>query len=416
MSIQHRIQVVSSGFVLGLALVLISPVANAQACGGQLIDETLPSGSRWEVCVEERAEEGVVVSDAYFSTPAGLRRKVLKEASLAQIHVTYDDGSAARNLVTDLAAGYGLGGSNLQPLTSAECPTGTLIQSGGNNVICQQVLERGYAYKSYSVLQQGHLLSVTSMSTAGPHTYIVRWRFFDDGTLEPSVGLTGTLPIISNDPRYGWLLDDLGRVAVGFTNTYFWRIDFDLGSVATDEVVERFELIPSADRSRKSITKAVLATEAGEIVNPDLKRSWRIRDESIFNTDGRAVSYHLEPLHAANRPDVSATLPAAASDIAFTAYDACERFPNQNPTTGGCGGALTDFVDGDSLNSADIVIWYNTSYHHLPKSEDEPGIPIHWDGVVIVPRDWTSSNPLSAIGLDLTRQFAQVSAVVGGQS
>ena len=66
-----------------------------------------------------------------------------------------------------------------------------------------------------------------------------------------------------------------------------------------------------------------------------------------------------------------------------------------NAPGGGCGAEITDFISGQPISPGDIVLWYRINYHHLPKSEDEPAVPIHWDGFTITPRDWTSVNPIS---------------------
>ena len=47
---------------------------------GAYLEETLSTGARWDLCWIARAQEGVVLSEIYYTTPTGLRRKVLQEA------------------------------------------------------------------------------------------------------------------------------------------------------------------------------------------------------------------------------------------------------------------------------------------------------------------------------------------------
>lgn len=410
---------VLSLLVLPGALLLLGlpKMADAQSCSGaNLIDETLPTGSRWELCWQHRDEEGIALTGVHFTTPGGVRRQVMKEASVAQIHVAYATGGTPLNLVTDVASGAGLGGGNLFDMAPGDCPGGTLRSHAGNSVVCIATLRRGYAYKSYGNQLQGYLLSVSSISSVGAHTYIVKWKFYDDGTIEPSIGLSGRIPAITSDTRYGWLLDDAGRVAVAFTSHYTWRLDFDIGADATNDIVEEFEVIPSADRRRKTLSVSEIGSEQIRSVNPDLKRTWRIRDSSTVNADGRFISYHLDPLHTGHRYQPAPGDEWASGDVAFTVWNACERFPNENPTAGGCGGNLNAFVNGEAMTPADIVIWYSTSYHHVPRSEDEPAVPVHWDGVTIVPRDWTATNPLTDARPATRPQFWSVQGMELGQS
>ncbi len=369
-------------------VVFLSESAHAVVCpADQDVDVTLPANARWEMCWSTTSEEGVVLSDGYFTDADGSRRKVFKRLSVAQINVVFDDASAPLNLVTDA----GLGGSNFRSMTPADCPAGTRL--GG--VLCQRTETRGYAYKYYAQQRQGHNLVLSSASTPGASTYVVRWAFGDDGSVAPSIGLSGDLPrLASSGSTNGWPIDGSGATGVGFTNNYFWRMDFDLGDDAADDAVEELEILPSADRRRKTKALTALANESARAVSVDLKRSWRILDTRITNADGRAISYHLEPLHTAQRYRGGST--ELATDAQFTRYRACERFATQN-LAANCGTSISDYVSGESIAAADVVLWYSISYHHLPRAEDSPGMPVHWDGFVVVPRDWTALNPLAFV-------------------
>ncbi len=362
--------------------------ASAVECPlAQNVDVTLDSNARWEMCWATRAEEGVVLSRGYFTDATGVRRKVFKSLSVAQLNVQFDDGSNSLDLVTTA----GLGGDNFRSLIAADCPDG--VRLGG--VLCQRIEARGYAYKSYGQQRQGSSVVLSSVSTPGASTYLVRWVFSDDGSIAPAIGLSGALPrVVSGAQSYGWPIDANGTIGVGFTNNYFWRMDFDLGDDAADDAVEELEIIPSADRRRKTKTLTLLDTEIARAANEDLKRSWRILDTQLVNADGRAISYHLEPLHTAHRNRSRGG--ALASDVQFTRYQSCERFSTDNSATD-CGNGVEQYVNGESTNGADIVMWYSLSYHHLPRTQDANGVGVRWNGFMVVPRDWSATNPLAAV-------------------
>lgn len=383
---------------IAAACTLLAPnsVLAISCSGNQLVDVTLPTGARWEMCWAVRDKEGVVLSEVAYETPSGPLRNVLKEASLAGVNLAFDDGTQSERHVSDTANGGGLG-LNIQALISSDCTNGTFRQHSGNNVLCVRSVPRNYAYKSYGNVKQGYALEVESRSTIGLSSYIIRWRFYDDGSIEPKIGLAGGLPLIGSDATRGWALDNNNRIGVAFNTSYFFRLDFDLAADGSNEIVEEFEVTPSANRLSKSLSVSALNTEASRSVSPDLKRSWRIRDNgasAVNNADGRPISYHIEPLHTAHEYTGSSTESWAQSDIHFTRFDSCEQLIVDNPTTGGCGASITDFVNGQSIQDEDIVIWYKMNYHHVPRSEDEPAVQIHWDSFIIVPRDWTATNPL----------------------
>ena len=138
--------------VVGVALVggwwhwMPSPVSAGTCTAGSAINQSFTSGARWELCWAERVAEGIVLSDIYYTPPAGERRKVLQEAGLSQIEVLYDDG-----LATDYyTSNPGLGGNQLLTLTAADCPSGTLLSNGARNLLCQRSGARGYLYKYYT--------------------------------------------------------------------------------------------------------------------------------------------------------------------------------------------------------------------------------------------------------------------------
>lgn len=387
----HKVQRVAlMGIALFMltALFMLSPKSvMAQGC----IQETLPTDGKWELCWEHRDQEGIVLTDIYYITPANMKRRVLKEASIAQIYTPYDDNSSRNHYV----ASPGLGGAQIVALSNNNCPTGTLISYNGINVLCQMVENRGYIYKYEDNQQIGYHLTLFSVSNIGGQHFIIRWRFYDDGTIEPSIGSTGVVNRRSTDARYGWPIQNNSDIGIGYVNNYYWRLNFDIGENGANDIVEEFNVDPTDGGSRKSLSVTRITSETGRSVDAQKKRSWRVRDGSIENNDGHSVSYHLEPLTTGNRYIGPNTEPWTANDIFFTKSRDCERFVSQNPTAGGCGADISQFMNGENIDGDDIVLWYRISYHHLPRSEYQPYIPLHWDGFMLYPRDWTAETPIA---------------------
>ncbi|MEE9493362.1 MAG: hypothetical protein V3W04_08305 [Gammaproteobacteria bacterium] len=384
----------SNIYILGILLLLSawgSSIAGPACQNGQLISQTFINGSKWELCWEHYNREGIVFKEIFYTTPAGLERKVLHEGSLAQIHVAFDDGSKR---VFHLAE-HGLGGSNLQDLSSSQCKNGQRLMVGTKHGLCKRVVSRGYVYKDYGEQKQGHLLDLFSQSNTDGYTWIVRWQLHDDGTIEPVIGATGALHTFGSNTDYGQETGNNGAVAVTSAINYFWRLDFDIGGNGANDIVEEFNVSSTNSGSEKSLSVNRLTQETSRSVNLQLKRSWRVRDKSIKNADGHAVSYHLEALHAGYDYQGRSDEDWSLKDIYFTRNDSCERFVNSNPTTGGCSSGLTEYLSGQSIDGADVVVWYGLSYHHFPRDEDQPYMPTRWDGFQLIPRDWTATSPLS---------------------
>lgn len=357
----------------------------------QIISQTFENGSKWEFCWEHKNKEGIILKEMFFTTPDGLERKVLKEISLAQIHVAFDDNSHQVFHIDE----FGLGGNNLQNLSSAQCNNGQFQIVDDKNVLCIQVNNRGYIYKDYDEKKQGQLLDIYSQSNTDGYTWIIRWQLHDDGTIEPSIGATGTLHTFGTNTNYGDAIGNSGSIAIASAINYFWRIHFDIAENGTNDVVEEFNVTPSADGSEKNLSVTQLSIETGRTIDQQLKRSWRVRDGIIANDDGHPVSYHLEPLNTGYQYNGHDGQEWAQSDLYITQFNVCERFVTNNPGNEGCLSDITGFLDEQNINGADIVIWYGINYHHFPRDEDLPYMPTRWDNFQLIPRDWTATSPMT---------------------
>ncbi|HPQ96754.1 MAG TPA: hypothetical protein PLN94_14320, partial [Thiolinea sp.] len=89
------------------------------------------------------------------------------------------------------------------------------------------------------------------------------------------------------------------------------------------------------------------------------------------------------------------TEPFTHNDIYFTRQNHCELYASHNPTDGNCANNLAGFVNGESLDGQDLVVWPSTTFYHMPRTEDAPRMDAHWSHISIIPRDWHDQNPLS---------------------
>ena len=385
------------GGLLGVVLLATAvPVATRTASAGledcsadYLVDEVLANGARWQLCWEPRAYKGVILHNVTYTPIGGQPVEVLYEAYLAQIHVPYDDNGARFHDVSD----YGLG-TNFATLTAADCPNGTLVDDAGEDILCQTEAPTGYAAKDYDHVRQGTSLNLFSTSCIGAYCYVVSWSFDDDGTIRPEVGATGSLQRYGGNNRTGWQTGPDhpafgGPVAVAHLHNYYWKLDFDVDGTANDRVEElEAGFAPGTNRTRLRNTRRQLANEAARRVSPTTFRSWRVRDTVTRNDENHPISWELVPStdHIFRGPERF-----TQNEVYVTTQNACEDFASHNPTTGGCGAHAAAFVNGQAVS--DPVIWYGTSFHHLPRDEDEEHMHPHWSGFSIVPRDLTADNP-----------------------
>jgi primary-amine oxidase len=228
--------------------------------------ENLAVGANWSVCWEVRANEGLAITHAFY-VKDGLERRVLSDASVAQIFVPYESGHPRYH---DVA--YGLGPA-MQPLTSGECPHGSLLYS---NKVCRQIEDRGaterFCADGRCHVRLGQSLVLWGSSQMGAYNYLTKWEFHDDGAIQPAMGLSGILQF--GDQAH--------------THNVYWRLDVDLDD-ADDDRVEEFYRIPPAwgDGSQGASGWVPLLGETYKPNDLNTFRKWRVVDTVAQNGLGQ---------------------------------------------------------------------------------------------------------------------------------
>lgn len=359
-------------------------------CQGNNIRKTFPSGALWDICWTIADKEGLSLSQVHFKAPGSAYRRVLGEASLSQIQATFDDGAIDPMFITTQ---MGLGGSNSQTINQQACRNGELHAENGRNVLCARTLQKGYLYK-YTTQRQTDAFEISSYSQVGPRNYKLRWTFYENGTLEPAVGLSGTLPAVGeSSAQYGWPAGQNGEIATGFTDHYLWRLDFDLDTNHSNDSVQEISSVPSQNRLKKHKTIDTLQTETARQLNPENKTFWRIVDNNVPHPGTGPVSYEIVPSHYDQSGANSLNQSWLANDVYFTRYNTCERHMANN-LAADCSDNVAGFIDNpQSIEQADVVAWYKQSNHYLPRSEDNNRMATRWSSFKLFPRDWNTQNP-----------------------
>lgn len=394
-SIKSTSMIANSIIMTSIVALSMTSVAqarpNTSSCPtGNTITKTFSSGAAWDMCWEVRDAEGVVLSDVHYKPRNNVRRRVLGEASLSQIQTEYDDGSASEFLVTQ----FGLGGNNLQTLTSSMCEGGQLLRHEGREVLCEVTKANGYIYRfRNNTRRHGSSLDVFSASNINAREFIIKWSFLENGSIKVGSGLTGQFNKTTTDVANGWQVTAQNRIATGFTDHYFWRMDFDIANDNGNDIIEQIKSVPSSDRLSKTRETETISNELAASFSPVDKKFWRVKDQSVRNAANQAISYEMVMLNYAQQSKGNSNSAWLANDVYMTEYNACERFAVQNPTNN-CAADVSQFVNGQDINTKDVVVWYRLVHHTLPRDEDFSPATIQWSYFTLLPRDWTSTNSL----------------------
>ena len=206
------------------------PVIAAEFCDDNYhVSHRFDSGSSWDMCWTHDSQKGVSYHHIFYTPKNESRRMVLYDASLAQIHVPYDDNGARYHDVSD----FGLGENNLVSLTTTDCANGTRGFYNGKAAVCTQVRTPSF---------EPSLLKVFSVSAVGEYVYISEWVFYEDGRIVPAVRATGTLQRYGGLDKadQGWLMAGRTANTIGLSHmhNFFWRLDFDLNTTSDNDQVE----------------------------------------------------------------------------------------------------------------------------------------------------------------------------------
>lgn len=374
------------------------------------VDHTSPLGTRWRFDIENCPCQGLRFVKVHFTPKGGVERRVLADASVAQIHVPYDTGSPR---FRDVTASTGLGAGNLV-LSPQECEGA--LYAGGR--VCVEIRGRGYAWKQSTGYMMGEEIAVWSSSQIGLYNYINEWVFEDDGVIEPRVGLSGQLQIFGDDASYlpyGWRINAQAsptpHVGINHFHNIYYRLDFDIGDAnndAFDRIAYAPSLASSPDGSCESAgecgttTFTRLTTETNDFVVADEFTSFHVFDKVLKNADGRAVGYEIVPgSRGVWTGMVDTGEPWSSGELWVTRFKQCERFAFDNEIPFlpvGCAGAAQDLTamvaDGQPTDGADIVVWFVNRIRHLVRDEDGPRMPMEWAHFQIVPRGFFYQSPL----------------------
>jgi primary-amine oxidase len=333
--------------------------------------------------------QGVALTDVTFRG-----KSVLKVAAVAEVFVPYHAGQPRPE-----DQRWHPFGDNMIPLDP-----GTDCLPGGT---CQAFDKDGKPTKAKAAVMiheenaslvylggegraKAKTLTVWSAYALGDYTYIFRWTFHEDGTLAPTVGLTGRLSHFGGDQTNSVAVG-APRRALGHVHNFFYCLDFDVDG--PKNTVEEFEFRKTDLAGAKAATAwTPVEKEGGRELKPEAFRSWRVVNNASRNKQGNPRSYELLP--GGNGIYRGATAEKfAQADVWVTRYKADEV-----PGTKLVADGLAACADGEDVVDQDVVLWYMMSLHHQPKAEDWSAMPIEWAGFKLAPRDFLDGSPVKVGG------------------
>lgn len=391
------------------------------------VDGHLVRWQKWQFRIGFTPREGLVLHTIAYED-GGRLRSVLYRASLSEMVVPYGDIAPVHRRKNAFDAGeYNVGALANSLELGCDCLgeiyyfDAHLADGRGNpktikNAICLHEEDYGILWKHFD-FRTGHTevrrsrrLVVSWIATVANYEYGFYWYFYQDGTIEVEVKLTGIMSTGALPPgektRYGQVLNADGLYAPIHQHLFNFRLDMDVDGLANEVYEVELEQEPpgphNPEHSGYYVKETLLTreSEAQRVMDPLRGRYWKIVNPAVKNKLGEPVAYKLEP-HANilmyARPEASVYKRAtfATKHLWVTPYAPGERhaagdYPNQHP--GGAG--LPEWTKADrNIVNTDVVLWYTLGSAHVPRPEDWPVMPVTYCGFSLRPVGFFNENP-----------------------
>jgi primary-amine oxidase len=383
---------------------------------------------KWDLRVGFTPREGLVLYQVGYEDQGqeqGKVRPILYRASMAEMVVPYGDPRVQhfRKNAFDLGE-HGVGVLANSLTLGCDCVgeihyfDGVLTNSRGEvsvteNAICLHEEDYGMLWKHTDwridavEVRRSRRLVLSFIATVDNYEYGFFWYFYQDGTIQYEIKLTGILlcGALSDFPKFGTVVaPELN--AINHQHFFGMRLDFDIDGVNNSVYEVNSEAEPMGETNPYGnaffAKSELLETErsAQRIVNPLSARYWKVVNPAVHNRLGQPVGYKIIPgenVLPFAHPD-SPILNRArfmTKHLWVTPYEASERYPagdypNQHP--GGEG--LPKWTAADRpIADRDVVVWYVFGHHHIPRPEDHPVMPTAYSGFMLKPVGFFTANP-----------------------
>jgi primary-amine oxidase len=382
---------------------------------------------KWRFRIGFTPREGLVLYTVGYEDGRRLR-PILYRAALSEMVVPYGDPSPLHSRKNAFDEGeYNIGSLANSLEYGCDCLGEiryfdvVMADNSGEpcticNAVCMHEEDFGLLWKHYdfrlerSEVRRSRRLVVSFIATVGNYDYGFYWYFYQDGTIQLEVKLTGIVSTGAVQPgeraTYGQLLNNDGLYAPVHQHFFNVRLDMHVDGQENSVHEVNTESVPSGPDNPLGNAFRVVSTplrkesEAKRTVDALSARYWRVTNQSVKNGMGEPVGYKLVP--GANvppfaQPDASVLQRAAfvTKHLWVTPYDPGEMYaagdyPNQHQ--GGAG--LPEWTKTDrQIENADVVLWYTFGSHHPVRLEDWPVMPVQHAGFTLQPEGFFDSNP-----------------------
>ena len=397
------------------------------------VDGNVITWQKWHMRVSVNPIEGLIIHDLRYRDGDN-DRPIFHRMGLSDMVVPYGDASplhywkhafdAGETAIGHMSNSLELGCDCLGEIVYLDA---VFLDNAGEpnvvkNAICTHEEDFGILWKHTNTFQdlppevrRSRRFVVSTINTVGNYEYGFFWYFYQDGTIQLEVKLTGIIG--ASALHEGTDLETSPQVGPRVTSPihqhlFCIRLDpaLDGGTnsvIETNVVADATGDHPYGAGFRAIATPLATEKEAMRIIDPAASRTWKIVNPNSLNSMGNPVGYKIIP------PATPTLLPPedspagrrggfARNNLWVTRYDEEQHYAGAGPFTnlhpgtveGGTGVGLPTHVAEDRpITDTDIVVWHTFGVTHVPRPEDWPVMPVEYAGFTMIPVGFFDQNP-----------------------
>jgi primary-amine oxidase len=227
-------------------------------------------------------------------------------------------------------------------------------------------------------VRRSRRLVIFFTATLGSYEYGFYWYFYQDGNIQYEVKLTGRLTSKALQQHF-------------FNVRLHMQVDGSQNSLyeVNSESIPRSPENPHGNAFVAKSTQLLTEQAAQRLISPLTGRYWKVTNPQKTNYLGQSVGYKIQPGENVS-PAIPADSPIYEKAGFIRQHLWATPYHPQNSETQGLP-ALTR--DDRSLNNTNIVVWYTFGYHHIPRPEDFPVMPVAYSGFLLKPVSFFDRSP-----------------------
>jgi primary-amine oxidase len=413
------------------AVTMVQPKGATYTLNGHEVE-----WQNWKFHFRMDMRRGLVLSRVRY-VDAGKERSVMYQGSLSELFVPYMDPADPWNYQGYFDLGtypFAFGGiaSSLEP--GVECPdyatyfhsyvvtakgaprerqrTACLFERNTGDVAWRHTRAGGGVNEARPRTD----LVLRMYMNAGNYDYLFDWVLSQDGAITVNLGATGMDQVKAatgtpKDNDYGRMIANK-LVGVNHSHFFSFRLDMDVDGTQNSLLVDKLQTttLPK-ENPRRSIwtvntTTAQTEKDGMRMSAMNAPEVWRIVNPAVNNAFGWPVGYEIEGHGAMSlmSPDDYMRKRAGFVDHTLwtTPYAPAELYASGDyPTNSVANDGLTKWTSANrAIANTDVVTWLTLGFHHVPRPEDWPVMPVAWHSFAIKPVGFFGRSP----AIDIPRQ------------